>query len=86
MTFDCTVGGEDIEWWVNGEYSSYLRNEELLNSSVQFNKGPRVDGVLSGSITFPITEKFNSTQLRCIATNISTIRESSNAVLTIAGM
>ena len=75
-----------MEWWVNGEYSSVQRNQELLNSRVQFNKGPRVNGVLNGSVTFPITEKFNSTLLRCIALNVSTVRESSNAVLTIAGM
>jgi hypothetical protein len=85
VTFDCTVRGEDMDWWVNGDYSSHQRNQELINSKVQFHKGLRVNGVLSASITFPITEKFNSTQLRCIALNISTTLESSNAVLTIAG-
>ena len=75
-----------MEWWVNGDYSSHQRNQELINSKVQFHKGLRVNGVLSASITFPITEKFNSTRLRCIALNISTTLESSNAVLTIAGI
>ena len=86
MTFACRVRGEDMEWWINGEYRSHQRNEKLISSGVHFQKWDRVHGVLNGSITFPVTEKFNSTQLRCVALNISTTNESSDAVLTIAGM
>ena len=75
-----------MEWWVNGEHSSQLRNEKLINAGVDFQTEPRINGVLNGSITFPVIERFNSTQLRCIALNLSTTHESSDAVLTIAGM
>ena len=86
VTFSCRVRGEEMEWWINGEYSSHQRNQKLHNAGVDFQRGSRVNGVVNGSITFPVTDKFNSTRLKCIALNLTTTYESSYAILTIAGI
>ena len=85
VTFRCRIKGEAQEWTINGEFTSFPRNQRLIKSGVVFHDGERVNGMVESNITIPATTAFNSTTLVCLATNASITLSGSVAVLTIAG-
>ena len=85
VTFGCRIKGEAQEWTINGKFSSFPRNQRLIQSGVVFHDRVRVNGMVDSSIIIPATIAFNSTTLVCLATNASISLSGSVAVLTIAG-
>ncbi|CAI8053743.1 hypothetical protein GBAR_LOCUS29367 [Geodia barretti] len=78
VTFSCTAKAEDIKWIINGsrlESSAY-------DGAIDVRRIPS-DVLFYSSVTFPVSQQYHSTRVRCQAVHQQSSVESPEAYLTI---
>ena len=85
-TFYCRAKGEELEWVVNGEFASVPRNERLTSQGVILSDPTQMmHGEYSNTIVIPANVHFNQTRVLCLTLNLTDSKQSSEAVLIVAG-
>ena len=80
VTFSCTAKAEDIKWIINGS-----RLESSAYDGAIDVRRIRSDVLFYSSVTFPVSQQYHSTRVRCQAVHQQSSVESPEAYLTITG-